>query len=607
MWHFTDGDHDRASQNVSVRALSNAITNHDFVTAEHILNSPTYCMSQSSATTSMLQTVLHRCAKMGNIVGTTWCATKLACLGIPLNTLTFNAIIAACSKSGNVKKAVEWWERLLSEGVSPNNITYNTMIHTCAVAGDLQSAVYWMTQLLNSEAEPCKISFAAIISSFAKVGRLSEAEMWYQKMVELQICPDTVIFNTLICACAKGGKLNRAEHWLAEMEASNLYPDQKTFNNLINIAAKAGNLQKAISLYQSMLHSGEVPDMYTYGSILNACANVADLASAEDVMREMWDRGLQPNLVCYNTIITCCANCNDAERAISWYNHLRRQGLSGKTNTMKSLLNACVNANRKDLVEYVLETMILCGLPPDRNSMSKLECLVDKRNPLSSEWPYFVVLKACIRAQSCVELKRWLSQSKTLSDTYAYELLSYAYDLGGSNQITEILTASLSPRQDLHPTTMSYHPVNDTSFIRSSLVHEESFHVQRKHVQKWPFCDDDMRHQKCGYSERNMHWHEKSTPFADCYLELKLGSPCAGVENYSVPSTECHDLEEYPDLKSYPSSQNPSTSELPPAERVTSAGLIGSPPGLELADSALTDNIVPPECPPDVPLSWLSA
>eukprot|EP00928_Gymnodinium_smaydae_P097083 TRINITY_DN8711_c0_g1_i8.p1 TRINITY_DN8711_c0_g1~~TRINITY_DN8711_c0_g1_i8.p1 ORF type:complete len:598 (+),score=83.57 TRINITY_DN8711_c0_g1_i8:69-1862(+) len=597
MWHFTDGDHDRASQNVSVRALSNAITNHDFVTAEHILNSPTYCMSQSSATTSMLQTVLHRCAKMGNIVGTTWCATKLACLGIPLNTLTFNAIIAACSKSGNVKKAVEWWERLLSEGVSPNNITYNTMIHTCAVAGDLQSAVYWMTQLLNSEAEPCKISFAAIISSFAKVGRLSEAEMWYQKMVELQICPDTVIFNTLICACAKGGKLNRAEHWLAEMEASNLYPDQKTFNNLINIAAKAGNLQKAISLYQSMLHSGEVPDMYTYGSILNACANVADLASAEDVMREMWDRGLQPNLVCYNTIITCCANCNDAERAISWYNHLRRQGLSGKTNTMKSLLNACVNANRKDLVEYVLETMILCGLPPDRNSMSKLECLVDKRNPLSSEWPYFVVLKACIRAQSCVELKRWLSQSKTLSDTYTYELLSYAYDVGGCNQITDILTASLSPRQDLHCKTMNYYLVNDINFTTSSPnVHEGSFQVQGTNVQKWPFCDEYRHHQKFELLETNMCQHDKLTSFTQ-----------NNVENYSVASTDFHDLEECPDIKSYSSSQTPSTSELPLAERVTSLDLIGLPPGLELADSAGANNIVPPECPPDVPVSWLSA
>eukprot|EP00928_Gymnodinium_smaydae_P030317 TRINITY_DN22589_c0_g1_i1.p1 TRINITY_DN22589_c0_g1~~TRINITY_DN22589_c0_g1_i1.p1 ORF type:complete len:607 (-),score=72.34 TRINITY_DN22589_c0_g1_i1:85-1905(-) len=593
----------------TVNTISVAIQRNQFEEVDAFLME-TFGGTIGEAPEALLQTAMHRCAKVGNIIGTVWCSERLVHL-CP-NPICLNAILAACAKTGDTKTATEWWNRMCSNGFEPNNITYNTMIHACARAVDAESTVLWMQKLLASEVQPCKVSFAATISVFARLGKLDEAEAWYEIMEKHNVEPDTCIFNTLICACAKAGKCERTDFWLSRMQLRDLFPDQKTYNCMINIAAKSGDLPKALSFFRNMEMNEQAPDLFTFGPLLNACAINADVAMGERCMQDIWDRGLRPNVICYNTMITCCANAADAERAMYWYQSLQQQRVQSKHNTHKGVMNACVNARRRDLAELALENMLRCGFQIDTSILSMLQALDDTKSQRSSEWPHLAILKACIRTQFFKMLNRWILQARRidgLSDAFYSEL--YACANQASHEVLSMLHASLPmpdhllqqfnqahfhsgcPQQGFaeydHFVAQSGYGEFDSQSTRFNAGHANGLFISESSQDSY---QEGMYFQS-EYAYRNSHredfyFNSESTqssqyPVSSCPSWID----CANKESICSSRVDAHDF----------SSRYSTLSELTPD---------GDEPLANAANNACSGGIVPPDCPPDVKKSWLA-
>merc|ERR1719265_636736 len=73
---------------------------------------------------------------------------EISSLGLKPDGVSFNSVIHACARQGNIKRAEHWLRKMQESGIEPNVISFNVIIDACMKADDAEEAEKWLARML---------------------------------------------------------------------------------------------------------------------------------------------------------------------------------------------------------------------------------------------------------------------------------------------------------------------------------------------------------------------------------------------------------------------------------------------------------------------------
>ena len=325
------------------------------------------------------------------------------------------ALISVYAEVGSADRALEFLnEEMTQLGIPPNTITYNAVLNACKEAiirartwEEKERWVKEAEELFNhasklsekEDADQKRITCNTLISIHAEVGNAARAlEVLNEEMPNRGVSPNIVTYNAMICACkeavllAKTQKEKKEWLWEAERGFSNArlfledatvgaFDKRLTCNALLSLHAEIGNADRALVLLNTeMPNFGIHPNILTYGFVINACKVAAARASTRQG-KEQWaiqaekvfrlanklisdpSVAVSNKLVACNGLISAYAEVRNAGRALNLLNvEMPKLGISPNFVTFTAVISACEDAGMSSMSMDVLSKAVTQGI-----------------------------------------------------------------------------------------------------------------------------------------------------------------------------------------------------------------------------------------------------
>ncbi|KAL2323293.1 hypothetical protein Fmac_027672 [Flemingia macrophylla] len=162
----------------------------------------------------------------------------------------------------------------------------------------------------------------------------------------------------------------RNDHQLHRLDANCL--------GLLAVAAsKAGHTLYAASLLRSMLRSGYLPHVKAWTAVVARLASSPDLdgpsqalslfRSVSRRLRRLPDPAMaassQPDTAAFNAALNACANLGDPAAFLQVFDEMPRFNVEPDALSYNTMMKLCCGVGRKDLLVFVLERVLLLGIP----------------------------------------------------------------------------------------------------------------------------------------------------------------------------------------------------------------------------------------------------
>ncbi|KAA0044036.1 pentatricopeptide repeat-containing protein [Cucumis melo var. makuwa] len=172
--------------------------------------------------------------------------------------------------------------------------------------------------------------------------------------------------------------LTRAQSILTRLRNDNQLHrlDANSLGLLAVAAAKAGHTLYACSVIKSMLRSGYLPHVKAWSAVVSRLAASPDDGPAEAIklfslvtqrLRRFADPTItadsRPDTAAYNGVLNACANMGAYEKFLQLFEEMEEFGAEPDVLTYNVMIKLCARANRKDLIVYVLETILAKDIP----------------------------------------------------------------------------------------------------------------------------------------------------------------------------------------------------------------------------------------------------
>ncbi|KAM1037737.1 hypothetical protein ACFX15_031888 [Malus domestica] len=151
--------------------------------------------------------------------------------------------------------------------------------------------------------------------------------------------------------------------------------DANSLGLLAVSAAKAGQTRYAVSIIKSMLRSGYLPHVKAWSAVVSRLAAATD-DGPSDALKLFYSvtrrvrRFAEPELVAdsrpdtaaFNAALNACANLGDTKRFLKVFDEMPEYGAKPDVLTYNVMIKLCARAGRKDLLVFVLESILDKGI-----------------------------------------------------------------------------------------------------------------------------------------------------------------------------------------------------------------------------------------------------
>lgn len=141
-------------------------------------------------------------------------------------------------------------------------------------------------------------------------------------------------------------------------------------------ATKAGYTSYATSIVKSMLRSGYLPHVKAWSAVVSGLASSGDdgpmeaLRLFKAVIRRVRkfndlqiDSNSRPDTVAFNAALNACANLGDSDKFLQVFDEMPPYGVEPDALTYNVMIKLCCKTDRKDLLVFVLERILVVGIP----------------------------------------------------------------------------------------------------------------------------------------------------------------------------------------------------------------------------------------------------
>lgn len=141
-------------------------------------------------------------------------------------------------------------------------------------------------------------------------------------------------------------------------------------------AAKAGHTLYATSIVKSMLKFGYLPHVKAWSAVVSRLASSGDDGPAEALklfnsmtkrVRRFTDPKVvmdsRPDTAAYNTVLNACANLGLTNKFLQLFHEMPEFDCEPDVLTYNIMIKLCARVDRKDLLVFVLEKILLKGIP----------------------------------------------------------------------------------------------------------------------------------------------------------------------------------------------------------------------------------------------------
>ncbi|KAH7283167.1 hypothetical protein KP509_35G064800 [Ceratopteris richardii] len=215
-------------------------------------------------------------------------AEALSCLqtihleGLPMDPMTFSAILKVCGNIGVVCEGLKLHMRIVQEGVERESLVGNALVDFYAKCGFFVEAQNVFSKLSSASS----VSWTVLITAYACQGRYLEVFRKFYRMMEQGLEPDKVTFLSLLTTCSHVGLVDEGLKYFACMwKGYGIAPNMDHINSMLDIFSRAGQLNNASFILDKMPFQ---PDISTWHTILSACRKWGDV----ELARQAFDSAL---------------------------------------------------------------------------------------------------------------------------------------------------------------------------------------------------------------------------------------------------------------------------------------------------------------------------
>ncbi|KAJ8535685.1 hypothetical protein K7X08_023405 [Anisodus acutangulus] len=293
--------------------------------------------------------------------------------GIPLNVITFTALIRGFFAENKVKYAVELFKKLVREKIcEPDEVMYATVMNGLSKRGHTQKVLSLLRLMEQGSTKPNIYIYNIVIDDFCKDGNLDAATNLLNEMKQKSIPPDIVTFNSLIDGLCKFGQWDKVRTLFSEMVNLNIYPDVLTFNIVIDGLCKEGKVKDAEEVMKHMVGKGVEPNIITYNAIMDGYCLCGQLDRARRVFDFMTDKNIEPNIFSYNILINGYCKEKKVAVAMQLFHEISQKGLKPNILMYTTILQGLFKVGRISDAENIYAEILSARLVPDLYTLCTL-------------------------------------------------------------------------------------------------------------------------------------------------------------------------------------------------------------------------------------------
>lgn len=279
---------------------------------------------------------------------------------------TFTIMIDVYGRAKQLTRAFSLFYGMARLGIELNLITYNAMIAACARNNepDLAHEVY--AQMQTSGLVPDKFTYASLIDSCAKSGQVERAFEMSRLMDINQVVKDPTIYSALMDACGRAKQLERAFSVFEEMKRDGVWPNLVTFAVLIGTCANAREPERAFQLFSEIKHWGfPQPNVVVYSALIDACAKAGWPERAELVLQTMIQNGVQPNEISFGALMEGWTKSGRIDLAFAVIDRMvEKYRLNPNAIVVGGLIDACRRLGEFNRVKVIWSIMVKYNIRP---------------------------------------------------------------------------------------------------------------------------------------------------------------------------------------------------------------------------------------------------
>ena len=333
--------------------------------AEELFES--YLRKGFTPTSRALNIVITDLVRKKNLQKAAKWATDAGSMRITPNAHLYNPILQGID---SISESNEFLNRMIREGVLPDCVSYTILIKKYIKQNDLPSAVRTLEEMIEQQITPNAITMFPIIRTLATAAKYEEVDKYLKMMNDRNISVDQKLVDTLVEVTPD---CEQAKRYLIKfLDEEGLWASDKVFNGLLRRLCDdptPSNLDSATEIMDLYRELGRVPHTDTYKHVLSACTE------REDLMDRFTAEMNHPKTFIHSYQTKAMAKyvrLKRADKCIEMYNNLREQKLEPTRFTFTVLMNAYAHTNDMDSALNVLDSMLECGMRPNRVAVNIL-------------------------------------------------------------------------------------------------------------------------------------------------------------------------------------------------------------------------------------------
>ncbi|XP_050215409.1 pentatricopeptide repeat-containing protein At1g20230 [Mercurialis annua] len=301
--------------------------------------------------------------------------TKRGELGVELNLISWNGMIAGFNRSGHHFDAVIIFQNMHSEGFEPDGTTISSVlsavgdlkmldlgfqIHGCGIKLCLMEDNIVVSALIDMYGKcACTIEMSkvfdemchtdigtcnALVTGLSRNGLADKALQVFGKFKDRGIELNIVSWTSIIASCSQNGKDIEALDLFREMQATGIKPNSVTIPCLLPACGNIAALMHGKAAHCFSLKSGISNNVYVGSALIDMYAKCGRI----HVSRLCFDMMPTRNLVSWNALMSGYAMHGKTKEAISVFQQMQRTGQKPDFVSFVSVLSACSQGGLTD-------------------------------------------------------------------------------------------------------------------------------------------------------------------------------------------------------------------------------------------------------------------
>ncbi|GFZ11106.1 tetratricopeptide repeat (TPR)-like superfamily protein [Actinidia rufa] len=273
--------------------------------------------------------------------------------------------------------------------------------------------------------------------------------------------------------------------------------DANSLGLLAVAAAKAGHTLYAAAVVKSMLKSGYLPHVKAWSAVVSRLAASPDDGPTEalklfgSVIRRIHQfedpkviADSRPDTAAYNAVLNACANIGDTKRFLQLFDEMPELGCEPDVLTYNVMIKLCAKSGRKDLLVFVLESILEKEIPLCMTTMHSLVAAYVGLGDLETAEKMVQAMREG-RRDLCKVLRESNSRKPTQNESGVFEKL-LPNSIDSRNDEPPLLPKVYSPNSRMYTTLMKGYMkggrVKDTVKMLEAMRHQEDSASQPDHV-----------------------------------------------------------------------------------------------------------------------------